>query len=107
MDLEQLAAKLSRWIKDKVAEAGYKGAVLGLSGGVDSAVVAALCIKALPQNTLGLIMPCHSNVKDRAYADMVAKKFAIPTKTLTLKYYLILNPTDLEPNSRKVTLKPD
>jgi NAD+ synthase len=84
MDLEQLAEKLSGWIKDKVAEAGYKGAVVGLSGGVDSAVVAALCVKALPQNTLGLIMPCHSNAKDREHAEMAAKKFGVPTKTVVL-----------------------
>jgi NAD+ synthase len=84
MDTEQLTKKLSGWIKDKVAEAGCKGAVLGLSGGIDSSVVGALCIKVFPQNTLGLIMPCHSNVKDKEQAEMIAKKFAIPTKTVAL-----------------------
>ncbi len=84
MDAEKLAEKLSEWIKNKVVEAGCKGAVLGLSGGIDSSVVGALCIKVFPQNTLGLIMPCHSNVKDREHAEIMAKKFNIPTKTVVL-----------------------
>jgi NAD+ synthase len=84
MDAELLAKKLSDWIKDKVLEAECKGAVLGMSGGVDSSVVAALCIKVFPKNTLGLIMPCHSNVKDKQDAEVVAKKLSIPTNTVCL-----------------------
>ena len=84
MNTEILAKKLADWIKDKVIGAGCKGAVLGLSGGVDSSVVAALCIKVFPKNTLGLIMPCHSNLKDKEHAEMMAKKFSIPTKTVVL-----------------------
>jgi NAD+ synthase len=84
LDTATLAKKLAGWIKDKVEAAGCKGAVLGLSGGVDSAVVAALCSQALPKNTLGLIMPCHSNAKDKKHAEMVAEKFSIPTKTVIL-----------------------
>jgi len=84
MDAELLAKKLSGWIKDKVVEAGCKGAVLGLSGGIDSSVVGALCVKVFPQNTLGLIMPCHSNPDDKTHAETLAKKFSISTKTVVL-----------------------
>jgi NAD+ synthase len=84
MDAELMAKKLTDWIKDKVMAAGCKGAVLGMSGGVDSSVVAALCIRAFPKNTLGLIMPCHSNVKDKEHAELAAKKFSVPTKTVVL-----------------------
>jgi NAD+ synthase len=84
MDAGLLANKLADWIKEKVIGAGCKGAVLGLSGGVDSSVVAALCIKVFPDNTLGLIMPCHSNEKDKEHAEMVAQKFSISTKTVVL-----------------------
>ncbi len=84
MDAELLAGKLSDWIKDKVLDAGRKGTVLGISGGIDSSVVGALCIKAFPKNTLGLIMPCHSIAKDKEHAENVAKKFSIPTKTVAL-----------------------
>jgi NAD+ synthase len=84
MDAALLANKLADWIKEKVIGAGCKGAVVGLSGGLDSSVVAALCIKAFPQNTLGLIMPCHSNEKDKEHAEMITQKFSIPTKTVVL-----------------------
>jgi NAD+ synthase len=84
VNAELLAEKLMEWIKDKVLTAGCKGAVLGMSGGLDSSVVAALCIKAFPKNTLGLIMPCHSNVKDKEHAKSVAKQFSILTKTVVL-----------------------
>ncbi|MBN1692203.1 MAG: NAD(+) synthase [Dehalococcoidales bacterium] len=84
MDVELTAKKLSGWIKDKVLAAGCKGAVLGMSGGLDSSVLAALCIRAFPENTLGLIMPCHSSEKDKEHALLVAEKFSIPVKTAVL-----------------------
>lgn len=84
METELLARKLTAWIKEKVLAAGCKGAVLGISGGIDSSVLAALCVEAFPQNTLGLIMPCHSIDEDRVHAEAVAEKFSIPTRTVTL-----------------------
>jgi len=76
--------KITSWIKQKVSEAGAKGCVFGLSGGVDSAVVAGLCKQAFSNNVLGLIMPCHSNPQDAIDAQKVADKFAIPIKTIDL-----------------------
>jgi len=84
MDAESMAKKLSGWIKDRVVSAGSKGVVFGMSGGVDSSVVAALCIKAFPENALGLLMPCHSIDQDRVHAEAVAKKFSVPTKLVVL-----------------------
>jgi NAD+ synthase len=84
MDAESMAKRLSDWIKDKVLAAGCKGAVLGMSGGLDSSVAAALCIRVFPKNTLGLIMPCHSNEKDKQHAMTVAKQFTIPTRLVVL-----------------------
>jgi NAD+ synthase len=45
------------WIRDRAAEAGARGCVVGLSGGVDSSVVGALCKLAFPDTSLGVIMP--------------------------------------------------
>jgi NAD+ synthase len=79
MNTESLAQKLVSWIKEKVLAAGCKGVVLGLSGGLDSSVLGVLCQRALPQNTLGLIMPCYSRQEDKAHARAVASRFGIKT----------------------------
>ena len=50
--------RIVTFISHTVKELGKKGAVLGLSGGLDSAVVAYLCARALsPKRVLGLILP--------------------------------------------------
>ncbi len=84
MDTGQLVEKLIPWIRDKVLAAGCKGAVVGISGGLDSSVLAVLCQRAFPQNMLGVIMPCHSNQKDEEHAQIVASKFSMPTKIVVL-----------------------
>ena len=58
--METLVQKLCVWMEDKVIEAKAKGIVFGLSGGLDSTVVAALSIRIFPQDTLAIIIPCHS-----------------------------------------------
>ncbi|UCH42665.1 MAG: NAD(+) synthase [Dehalococcoidales bacterium] len=84
MDTERLAEQLVLWIREKVSGVGCKGTVLGMSGGIDSSVLAVLCQRALPQGTLGLIMPCYSNPEDEEHALAVAGKFSIATETVVL-----------------------
>jgi len=81
---EELVRKLVSWIKDTVSAVGGKGVVVGLSGGIDSAVVAVLCKRAFPEFTLGVIMPCHSDNTDRGHAELVAKEFDILTEVVVL-----------------------
>lgn len=49
--------RIADFIKQKVKEAGAKGAVIGISGGIDSAIVAALAKKALGKNVIYLSLP--------------------------------------------------
>lgn len=72
------------WIKNSVNEASAEGAVIGLSGGVDSSTVAVLLKEALGDNVLGLIMPCESNSLDTKHAEMLARKFGIKTEKIDL-----------------------
>jgi NAD+ synthase len=58
--------------------------VFGLSGGLDSSVVAALCKRAFAEEILGVIMPCYSIPEDAEHARLVAGKFAIPTREVVL-----------------------
>jgi NAD+ synthase len=63
-----------------------RGAVIGLSGGIDSAVSAALCANALGhEKVLGILLPekDSSNVSE-AYAHLLAKKLAIRTETVDI-----------------------
>ena len=68
-----------------MVQAKAKGIVMGLSGGVDSCVVAALAKKAVGRNRLlALILPCGSHVSDLADATAMARKFKIKTETIDL-----------------------
>lgn len=65
------------WLREQVANSGTKGLVVGLSGGIDSSVVAFLIKKAFPENSMGVIMPCKSNEKDKKDAIQVAEAAGI------------------------------
>ena len=80
----ELAHYISEWIRERVEEAGAEGIVLGLSGGVDSALTAALAKKALGDRVLGLLMPCHSDPTDLEHARLVADRFDIETEYVDL-----------------------
>jgi NAD+ synthase len=60
-----------------------KGAVLGISGGIDSSVCAALCARALgSENVLGLLMPDRDSSSDSArLAQLLARELNIATIT--------------------------
>lgn len=82
--METLAAHLTDWIAAEVKASGGSGAVFGLSGGIDSAVVAALAKRAFPHHTLGVIMPCHSDPRDAEDGAVVAHHFDVPATTVDL-----------------------
>jgi NAD+ synthase len=62
--LEEKIEKLIQWLQEQVKNANLNGLIVGISGGIDSAVVAHLIKRAFPNNSLGVIMPCKSNPKD-------------------------------------------
>ncbi|MCK8828296.1 NAD(+) synthase [Natroniella acetigena] len=73
----KLEGQLVDWIRERVEEAGCRGTVVGLSGGIDSAVTAVLCQQAFPENNLGLILPCYSNHQDAEDAKKLVDEFEI------------------------------
>jgi len=84
MDTGQLVDKLTSWIRDGVSATGCGGIVLGMSGGLDSSVLAVLCQRAFPRSILGVLMPCHGSQEDEEHARTVAGRFSIPTRTVVL-----------------------
>ncbi len=112
--MPELAEHLTDWIRAEVTAGGGCGAVFGLSGGIDSAVVAALAKQAFPHHTLGVVMPCHSDPRDAEDGALVAHHYGVPSATVDLGpvYDLLLqqlagSSSDL-PESRLATanLKP-
>ena len=58
MKPSQVALSLENFIREHVDKLERDGVILGLSGGIDSAVVAELCKRAVgPDRTLALLMP--------------------------------------------------
>ena len=58
--LEQKIRKTVEWLREQVAQSHTRGLILGISGGIDSAVVGFLIKMACPDNSLGVIMPIKS-----------------------------------------------
>ncbi len=89
--------------KDKGSQ--YVRRDVGLSGGIDSSVTAALLKRATEIEAFGLIMPCHSSTEDREDAILVAEALDIDYDELDLsKHYdlLLRDFKDLMPGEDKL-----
>lgn len=84
MSIEEKIDQLVKWLQETISEAGQKGALVGISGGIDSAVVTHLIKKAFPNDSLGVIMPCKSDPKDRLDAESVVASCGINSLTVDL-----------------------
>ncbi|MGA3110821.1 MAG: NAD+ synthase [Candidatus Bathyarchaeia archaeon] len=82
VDFSETQQRICRFIKEYVENAGAKGIVLGLSGGIDSATIAALSSLAIGgKNVLALMLPEEENFsqKDIDDAKAVADRFQLET----------------------------
>ena len=79
IDCEAEIERVCAFINRQVSELKRNGAVIGLSGGIDSALCAELCVKALGiEHILGLVLPeKDSNPVAAEYAEKQAKKMGI------------------------------
>ncbi len=84
IDFSEAQSRICRFIKEYVENAGAKGIVLGLSGGVDSAATAALSSRAIGgENVLALLMPEQETFKQKDIDDAktIADMFHLQTVT--------------------------
>lgn len=82
--MEKHVEQLTKWLQMKVEEANVNGLLVGLSGGIDSSVVGYLIKRALPEHSLGVVMPCKSNGQDEADAQLVIEGSQIDSVTVDL-----------------------
>lgn len=83
MKFAAVAQKIESFIAASVKRANAGGVVLGMSGGVDSALVATLCVRALgPKKVFALLMPEEG--QEAGAAEEYAKKLGIKYETINI-----------------------
>lgn len=89
-DTQQMQEKVDEivtWLKEYLNKSGQKGFVLGLSGGIDSSLVAQLIMRACPNHSIGVIMPAGNHPQDKEDAIAAAKACAMPYIEIDLTKY--------------------
>ncbi len=81
----ELAEQIASWLREHLESSGADRFVLGLSGGIDSAVVAGLAARGVGSDrVLGVMMPSASNPDDLVSAQRVVDAFGIASMTIDL-----------------------
>ncbi|AOD25530.1 NAD(+) synthase [Mesomycoplasma hyorhinis] len=99
---------LVNWIKNQVKKANKSGVIVGISGGIDSALVAVLAKKAFPNDSLGLVMKIKDMSKDLQDISKLVKKFDIKTREINLSniYENFVDTLKLEDKMSLANLQP-
>nr|WP_245345305.1 NAD(+) synthase [Halobacillus andaensis] len=84
MQVEQKVEEIVQWLRTQAEKANVDGLLVGVSGGIDSAVVAHLIKRAYPEHSLGVIMPCKSNPNDQDHAQKVVDSCGIQSMVIDL-----------------------
>ncbi len=98
---EKITDTITEWLQDYLNQSGCTGFVVGISGGIDSSVVAVLC-RQVTEATLGLILPCGHTPEDAAKdATLIAEQYDIEYRTydLTPAYESLLLTLGLTPET--------
>ena len=86
-DVGRTISSIEKFVKEEILnEFQRKGAVIGISGGVDSAVMASICTRSIdPNQVLGLIMPeKESDSSSEILAKKIANQLDIETKVIDI-----------------------
>jgi NAD+ synthase (glutamine-hydrolysing) len=85
--LEQLFNALTLGVRDYFTKSGFSHAIIGISGGIDSALVAAIAVAALgPSSILGVAMPSrYSSPSSLEDAEKLTQNLGFPLKTISIE----------------------
>ncbi|MGE5573418.1 MAG: NAD+ synthase [Bacteroidota bacterium] len=108
LDLEEVQAALVEFVRVQVTLAGYRKAVINLSGGLDSSVVAYLCVRALgPENVFGAMLPYRTSdpaslVDAREVAAILGIDHCVMDITGPVDAYFAALPPEAEPDADRL-----
>ncbi|MDI7247384.1 MAG: NAD+ synthase [Bacillota bacterium] len=108
LDLEEVQAALVEFVRVQVALAGYRKAVINLSGGLDSSVVAYLCVRALgPENVFGAMLPYRTSdpaslADAREVATILGIDHCVMDITGPVDAYFAALPPEAEPDADRL-----
>ncbi|HNM46300.1 MAG TPA: NAD(+) synthase, partial [Candidatus Sumerlaeota bacterium] len=106
--MDQLRRALVLGIRDYVRKCGFKRVLIGLSGGIDSAIVAALAVEAIgAENVHGVAMPSryssdHSIADAKALAENLRIRFSIISIEEMFRTALVQLTPNLEGSGRQI-----
>ena len=98
MKLEEYLKEVELFLQQYLKDAHAKGYVLGVSGGIDSALVAALAVKAVGRDKLlALLMPIDSHPDDVNYGVLLCKQYGIDYQIIDLSdaYHTLISEYDI------------
>ena len=100
-DYKSIACRIQEGLEQRISDTNSKGVIFGLSGGIDSAVIAYLCHNAIKEKTLALIMPDSkiSPESETSDAIKIVDELGLDYKLLDInsihkEFSMILEPND-------------
>jgi len=100
-DYDTIAKRIQDGLKQRIEDSGAKGVIFGLSGGIDSALIAYLCNNSIKEKTLALIMPDSkiSPESETSDAIKIVDELGLDYKLLDInsihkEFNMILEPND-------------
>ena len=104
IDFSKQIKLIIEFIRVQLSSTGFEKLIIGLSGGIDSAVTAALSVKAIgAENVFGVMMPYHTSTDESLdHAILVAEKFEIKYEIVEISKMVDAYFNEFEPDADRL-----